>query len=103
MDCGLLKRRSYRFSGTGGFLGIPRIDPKKPEDLRLRLATEGEGSLIEGEKGALGGGARTLRVVVWLRRREGLLGAIEAVSRVEAALRYVIREAFPQVPSRGPT
>lgn len=80
-------------------MGIPLIDPKKPEDLRLRLATEGVGSLIEGEKGAMDGGGRALRVVVWLGRREGLDGVVEAVSRVEPLLRYTVRMAFPYVSS----
>lgn len=50
--------------------------------------------MIEGENGVMDGGGRVLRVVVWLRRREGLEGVIEAVSRVEALLRYTVRRAF---------
>ncbi len=57
--------------------------------------------MIEGENGVMDGGGRVLRVVVWLRRREGLDGVTEAVSRVEALLRYTIREAFRYVSSRA--
>lgn len=45
------------------------------------------------------GGGRALRVVVWLRRREGLDGVTEAVSRIEALLRYTVRKAFLYVSS----
>lgn len=57
--------------------------------------------MIVGENRVMDGGGRVLRVVVWLRRREGLDGVIEAVSRVEALLRYTVRRASPDVSSRA--
>lgn len=53
-------RHSTCFSGGGGTLGIPRIEPRKPDDFWLPLAIEGVGSgcsrINAGGGGACGGG-----------------------------------------------